>query len=121
MRSCPVCNGEIKGRSDKRYCSAACKSSFQYEKRGESEPFFFKVDRQLRLNRKILKRHNKSGYTTLRKDVLIAEGFYPKYFTHYWKNQKGQVYLFCYEFGFLEIDQSGIKKYLIVEWQEYMG
>jgi len=32
--------------------------------------------------------------------VLIDQGFNPKFFTHYWKNNKGDVYLFCYEYGF---------------------
>ena len=85
------------------------------------EQFYLQVDKQLKTNRKILKRYNKSGFTTLRKEKLLDEGFNPKFFTHYWKNQKGQVYLFCYDFGFLEIETEGKKKYLLVEWQEYMG
>jgi hypothetical protein len=36
----------------------------------------------------------------LKNNVLLSVS--SKYFTHYWKNQKGDVYLFCYEFGFLE-------------------
>ena len=33
---------------------------------------------------------------------------------------KNQVYLFCYDYGFLVINQKGPQKYLLVEWQEYM-
>jgi hypothetical protein len=47
-------------------------------------------------------------------------GFNPKYFTHYWKNKKGNVYLFCYEFGFLETQEQNKKKYVLVQWQDYM-
>ena len=50
----------------------------------------------------------------------MQEGFNPKFFTHYWKNKKGQVYLFCYDYGFLDLKDSGKAKYLIVEWQKYM-
>lgn len=53
--------------------------------------------------------------------MLINEGFNPKYFTHYWKNQKGAVYLFCYEFGFLERKEHNKVKYVLIQWQEYMG
>lgn len=120
MKRCPVCKTEVKGRADKIYCSQTCKSSHQYESRTMKESFFLQVDRQLKTNRKILKRYNQTGYTTLRKKVLLELGFNPRYFTHYWKNQKGQVYLFCYDFGFLEIEQQGKKKYLLVEWQHYM-
>jgi hypothetical protein len=44
--------------------------SFQYEKRIIHEQFYLSVDKQLKTNRKILKRYNQSGYTTLRKGVL---------------------------------------------------
>ena len=52
---------------------------------------------------------------------ILKEGFNPKYFTHYWKNQKGDVYLFCYEFGFLEKQENRKSKYVLVQWQDYMG
>lgn len=120
MKKCPVCNADVKGRKDKIYCSETCKSSHQYENRTKNESFYLHVDRQLKINRKILKRYNHTGYTTLRKEVLLQQGFDPRFFTHYWKNQKGQVYLFCFDYGFLEIKREGNKKYLLVEWQAYM-
>lgn len=121
MKICPTCGETIKGRRDKIYCSPNCRSASQYETRVVKEQFFLQVEKQLKTNRKILKRYNQSGYTTLRKEKLTEEGFNPKFFTHYWKNSKGQVYLFCFDFGFLEINQEGKKKYLLVEWQEYMA
>ncbi len=121
MKICPSCGDKIKGRKDKIYCSPNCRSSAQYEIRTQTEKFFLQVDKQLKTNRKILKRYNKSGFTTLRKAELTKEGFNPKFFTHYWKNSKGQVYLFCYDLGFLELEQQGIKKLLLVEWQPYMN
>lgn len=79
-----------------------------------------KVDRQLRTNRKILRKYNRSGYTTVRKAELSNEGFDSGFFTHYWKNQKGEVYLFVYEYGFLGKKLNGIEKYILVTWQPYM-
>lgn len=117
---CLVCKEKLIGREGKKYCSPKCKSAHQYEKRKEEETFFFKVDRQLKINRKILKKYNQSGFSTIRREILYSEGFNPKFFTHYWKNQKGQVYLFCYDFGFLKIEKDAKKKYLIVQWQDYM-
>lgn len=120
-KKCPICSSVVKGRTDKIFCSTKCKSIDQYEKRQETEVFYLRVERQLRTNRKILKRHNKSGFTTLRKSKLIAEGFDPKFFTHYWKNQKGEVYLFVYEYGFLKKSEKGKEKYILVTWQDYMN
>jgi hypothetical protein len=81
------------------------------------------VDKQLKLNRKILKQHNKIGITTVREESLLNEGFNPKYFTNYWKNEKGDVYLFCYEYGFLRKFDSRKKLYrfILVQWQPYMN
>lgn len=118
---CPVCGILLKGRSDKIYCSTKCKSINQYENRQANEAFYLKVERQLRTNRKILKRYNKSGFTTLRKSELIVEGFNPKFFTHYWKNKKGDVYLFVYEYGFLKTNDREKEKYVLVTWQDYMN
>lgn len=120
MKTCIVCGAEVVGRSDKKYCSLQCKSADQYNRRLAEDKFYLEVDKQLKTNRKILKKYNQSGYSTVRKEVLLNEGFVPKYFTHYWKNNKDQVYLFCYEYGFLEIEQKDKKKYVIVEWQRYM-
>lgn len=120
-RKCPVCASSVKGRSDKLFCSTKCKSINQYENRQVAEDFYFYVDKQLRTNRKILKRYNKSGFTTIRKSELTAKGFNPKFFTHYWKNKKGEVYLFVYEYGFLRKRDKGKDKYVLVIWQDYMN
>lgn len=120
-RKCPICSSLVKGRTDKIFCSTKCKSIDQYEKRQETEAFYFMVEKQLRTNRKILKRFNKSGFTTIRKSKLLEDGFNPKFFTHYWKSQKGEVYLFVYEYGFLTKNEIGKEKYVLVTWQDYMG
>lgn len=121
---CPICDAPIKGRVDKIFCSQNCKSAHQYEQRQKNEKFFLQVDKQLKQNRKILKKYNQTGMTSLRREVLHKKGFNPNFFTHYWKNQKGDVYLFCYDFGFLKLKekkgQQIKEKYLIVKWQDYM-
>jgi hypothetical protein len=121
MKLCPVCQKEVVGRRDKIFCSSTCKSSYQYEQRLEQEAFFFDVDRQLKRYRSILRKYNQVGKTTLRKEVLLEEGFNPRFFTHYWKNSKGDVYLFCYEYGFLSRSENGKDKYVLVTWQDYMN
>lgn len=121
MNTCPHCNAEITGRSDKKYCSIHCKSAHQYQNRKSEEALYYDIDKKLKTNRKLLKAYNKSGMSTIRKEKLLAEGFDPNYFTHYWKNKKGQVYLFCYEYGFLDLKENRKEKYLLVTWQDYMN
>jgi hypothetical protein len=120
---CVYCNEEFTGRSDKIYCDAYCKSAHYYQKQKNNEKttFFKQVDLQLKTNRKILKHLNVEGYVTVKKTILKTKGFNPNFFTHYWKNKKGDVYLFCYEYGFLSLKNNKRDYYLLVQWQEYMG
>ena len=121
-RKCLNCNEQLEGRTDKKYCNDYCKSNFNYEKNKQKENSLFKqIDLQLKKNRRLLREYNRAGKSTVRKEKLEAAGFNPKYFTHYWKNSKGLVYLFCYEYGFLKLTENGRSKYVLVEWQPYMN
>ncbi len=122
MKTCPNCNEPVLGRSDKKFCSTYCKSNFHYKSQLEKgERLFEKINKQLRLNRKLLRAYNRAGKSIVLKHTLLEAGFDPKYFTHYWKNKKADVYLFCFEYGFLQKQENGKAKYVLVVWQEYMG
>lgn len=121
MKKCLHCKKVLDGRSDKLYCDVHCKSAHQYLKTKKGEAgFYSKVDKQLKKNRSILKNYNKAGKAVVRASIMHGEGFDPNFFTHYWKNSKGDVYLFVYEFGFLKTHENNIEKYVLVIWQEYM-
>lgn len=122
IRPCLECGKPLTGRKDQKFCSAYCRTSYHYElSKDKTDSFYLRIDRQLKRNRRILKDYNKAGKATVRKAKLISEGFDPNYFTHYWKTTKGQVYLFCYEYGFLSLHENGKEKYLLVTWQDYMN
>jgi hypothetical protein len=122
MKLCLDCNKELIGRSDKKFCTLYCKSSYYYQKNKEGEnSFYTTVLKQLQQNRKLLKQYNKSGKSIVRKEELLQAGFNPNRFTHYWKNNKGDVYLFCFEFGFLEKKEGNKHKYVLIKWQNYMS
>jgi hypothetical protein len=92
------------------------------KKQGEEKSLYESIDKQLKLNRKLLKSFNKAGKAVVRKDEILKEGLNPKYFPHFWKNKKGDVYLFCYEFGFLSFaDEKDNRKFTLVKWQDYMA
>jgi len=121
MRKCIECNDQIEGRIDKIFCSPYCKSNYHYKKNiAKEKGLYAAIDNQLKLNRRLLHHYNRAGKAVVRKADFLKTGFNPKYFTHYWKNQQGDVYLFCYEFGFLEKKENGKSKYVLVQWQSYM-
>ena len=118
---CLYCEKLIVGRSDKKFCDSYCKSSYHYKKSLEEVPRFYNlVDKQLKKNRRILKSYNKAGKATVRGQILLDQGFNPNFFTHYWKNNKGDVYLFVFEYGFLKREEHSIGKYILIKWQDYM-
>lgn len=121
QKECLFCKQELRGRSDKKFCDSQCKSAYQYQK-GKEQPerFYNKVDNQLKLNRKLLKNYNKAGKATIRAEKLHLDGFNANFFTHYWKNYKGDVYLFVYEYGFLKRTENNTEKYVLIQWQDYM-
>jgi hypothetical protein len=111
----------MEGRSDKRFCDPYCKSDYHYKKnKKDTANVYNKIDRQLKLNRRLLKKYNQAGKATIRKRILLDTGFNPNFFTHFWKTKKGQVYLFIYEFGFLKTNENNKEKYVLIQWQNYM-
>lgn len=119
MAKCIECGEKLSGRADQKFCSVYCKSAYHYKQNKEKEAGDFrKIDEQLKLNRRILKRFNQAGQAQIKKDMLLKEGFSFKYFTHYWKAKNGNVYFFCYEYGYRDLKDNG--KYMLITWQEYM-
>ena len=118
MKYCLDCGAVLEGRADKKFCSDHCKSSYHYEhSKSKAASLFKNIDIQLKKNRRLLKLYNRAGKATV---LLIAEGFNPRYFTHYraadrWRAKNGNIYLFCYEYGFFEKKENHRTKYVLVK------
>lgn len=120
-RKCLACHAELFGRSDKKYCDQYCKSNYQYQQiKADNSSIHFRVTKQLKKNRTILKEFNKAGKATVRVQDLVNLGFNPRIFTHYWKTKRN-TYLFVYDYGFMKIMDNYKDKYSIIKWQVYMN
>src|SRR5690606_26270324 len=120
-RKCLNCNADLVGRSDKKFCDQHCKSAFHYNKvRAGQRSFYARIDKQLKKNRRLLKIYNKGGKATVRSEILLAQGFNPRFFTHSWTSKSGNEYLFVYEYGFFRRIENGKEKYVLITWQPYM-
>ncbi len=123
QKLCKACAKPIFGRKDKIYCDAYCRSNFQYKKSKISKgkkSLHEKIAKQLRKNKQILKKFNKSGKTIIQESELLTAGFNPSIFTHYWESKKGNQYRFVYEQGFMNFIEKNKAKYILITWQEYM-
>ncbi|MDN4166672.1 hypothetical protein QWY31_14270 [Cytophagales bacterium LB-30] len=118
QNQCPECGEKLVGRADKRFCSDQCRSLFNNKSRKKHELTILSINKILRKNRKILHDLNPIGLTTLRREVLVLQGFNFSFYTHQFRTNQGSVYYFCYEYGYLLMPDEKIS---IVTWQDYMN
>lgn len=106
---------------DKKFCDIDCRSVYNNKKRRDQEKELHKINSIIRKNRTILKTLCPKGKATVRKEELDEMGFDTNYFTTIFPTKGGNVYYFCYEYGYSPIiERSTIRKALIVQQQEYM-
>lgn len=112
VRQCEECKTVLPAgsRVDKRFCTDACKTSFHNKSRqakNNSLPEGIKrINAQLLKNREILIRLNPEGTKKLKRQKLYEKGFIFGLITSYSPTRTGQIYHFCYEQGYLEVDQE---------------
>ena len=103
---CLACGKALKGRLDKKFCDDYCRNSYNNQQNSDQNNFVRNVNNILRKNRRILEELIPEGeeMKKILKEKLALSGFNFKYYTHQYQNQKGQVYCFNYEMGYLPLD-----------------
>lgn len=118
-KTCLCCSHVIKGRSDKKFCDDNCRNAYNNQLKAKTNysSYIRNINNALYKNRKILEDllpiQEEMAKTT--KDKLLQKGFLFKYHTHSYTNKKGNVYYFCYDYGYLSLDNDW---YLIVRRKE---
>lgn len=103
---CPECGDDFIGRSDKRFCSAHCRTTFYNRQNSDLTRFMRNVNNTLRKNRRILAKYNPEGKARVHKSKLAEAGFKFGYCTNTYRTKSGKMYYFCYEQGYLPIDHD---------------
>lgn len=116
QRRCPECERPIFGRADKKFCSDACRNAFNNKANADATNLVRNVNNTLRKNRRILLALNPSGKTKIHRDKLLKSGFDLDYFTNTYVTKGGLEYRYCYDQGYLMLDQGFV---LLVVKQEY--
>lgn len=102
-RTCKMCKREIKGRSDKVFCTVKCKSDYAYSLRSVTEIATASIDKILHRNRSILLEivgKNKVQMKVVR-DLLDDKKFNFSYITHYHINNQGKTVSYVYDFSWM--------------------
>jgi len=105
-KSCPVCGDPIIGRIDKKFCSDQCRNTFNNQKNNYSSENIRNINKILKNNHRILVTLNPEGKIKVGKKKLVSKGFNFDYFTSIYRTQKGTTYYFCYEQGYLPLEDD---------------
>ena len=107
-KNCIACSKPIKGRTDKKFCDDYCRNGFNNQLKADSNNLVRNINNALRKNRRIMKEllPDKDQMAKAKQDKLLQLGFQFRYHTHIYTNQKGSVYHFCYEYGYLPLENN---------------
>jgi len=116
-RICLFCKKSVKGRSDKKFCDDYCRAAHNNELKSAANNYIRNVNYALGKNRRILEGLLHTGEATAKanRDKLIEKGFQFKYHTHQYCAKNGNTYFYCYEYGFLPLENNW---FLIVKRNE---
>jgi predicted nucleic acid-binding Zn ribbon protein len=116
-KTCLACGKAVKGRSDKKFCDDYCRNNYNNELKADSNNYVRNINNALKKNRRILEEllppEEEMKKTT--KERLLNAGFQFKYTTHTYTNKKGNTYFFCYEYGYLPLENDW---FLVVKRKE---
>ncbi len=117
-KSCLECGTKIYGRIDKKFCSDQCRNSYNNRLNSDSNNYIRNVNNILRKNRRVLEQMNPDGKTKAHRDKLAEKGFDFNYFTNTYVTRAGATYFFCYDYGYLPLDNNW---FMLVKRQEYVS
>jgi hypothetical protein len=119
-RKCLECQTELHGRMDKKFCSDQCRNTYNNRFTAISSSYIRKVNYILRKNRRIMEEF----IDTADKDVkrvtkrqLLDKGFDFGYYTNIYKTKNIKYYYFCYEYGYLQLEND---YFALVKREEYL-
>jgi hypothetical protein len=116
-KTCLACNKPLHGRTDKKFCNDYCRNNYNNQLKNISSNYVRRINQLLLKNRRVLSGYFGSGEEIVKttKEKLLEQGLQFKYFTHTYTNKKGDTYFFCYEYGYLRLDNNW---YLLVKRKE---
>ncbi len=116
-KTCISCGKPLRGRADKKFCNDYCRNSYNNQLKANSNNLVRNINNALGKNRRILEHllPEAEEMSKTNKDKLLHLGFQFKYSTHTYTNKKGNTYFFCYDYGYLPLENNW---YLIVRRRE---
>jgi len=119
QKNCLACGKLLKGRIDKKFCDDYCRNNYNNQQKAKSNysSLVRNINNALLKNRKILESVLPDAEETAKanRDKLQSLGFHFKYHTHIYTTKTGKAYFYCYDYGYLPLDNDW---FLIVRRKE---
>ncbi|MCE2733793.1 MAG: hypothetical protein O9302_13950 [Cyclobacteriaceae bacterium] len=115
-KSCLLCRKKFYGRSDKRFCSNACRYEFNNQKRVTYNEPQSLINTILRKNRNILAKLCPGNAAIVTKETMINCQFNFEYFTNIQVDDNRKIYYFCYDFVYIPFYENEFQKVRIVRF-----
>ncbi len=107
---CLSCGAVLHGRVDKKFCNDYCRNNYNNLQKAKDNvgDLVKSTNKALLNNRKILEKLLKEGEekASVNKDKLLRLGFQFKYLTHLYTTKAGKTYFYCYDYGYLPLDND---------------
>ena len=119
-KNCLACDKPVKGRTDKKFCDDLCRNKYNNHLKAGCNNYVRNINNALGKNRRILESllPGQEEMGKVSKEKLLQEGFQFKYITHIYRNKKGTTYYFCYDHGYLLLENDW---YLVVRQRNSQG
>jgi len=109
-KECLTCRKVIRGRVDKKFCNDYCRNVFNNCLKSPTNNLVRNINNFLGKNRRVLESLLPEGemMVKIKKEKLLQQGYYFKYCTHLYKNKTGTTYHYCYDYGFIQLENDWV-------------
>jgi hypothetical protein len=114
-QTCLECGDKLLGRADKKFCGDACRNAHNNKLNADANNLVRNTNNILRKNRRILETILSTypdGKAKIQLKKLSAKGFNFDYITSTYTTKTGSQYRFCYEYGYLKLEDE---TYMVVK------
>ena len=108
IKTCQLCKKTIKGRSDKKFCNDYCRNGYNNQSKSTQNNIIRNINHALLKNRKILKETlpEDCHLIKVKRERLLQLGYFFNYNTSVYKNKKGSIYYYCYDYGMMPLNED---------------
>ncbi|MFO0414806.1 MAG: hypothetical protein ACK50E_04070 [Bacteroidota bacterium] len=106
--TCGYCRKTFTGRVDKLFCNDHCRVAFHNNKTKDKDNnnYTRMINALIKKNRNILKSVFEEEVNSVHYGALVIKGFSFSFFTHETASKSGEVFRFCYDYGY-RINKEG--------------